>query len=104
MDQIGGGVDVPEVTDKDGDGVDDATAKAIQDLINEAKAAEEAANKALEDAKGEDGLITPTEQQAIEKANQAVADAKDKAQQEINKLDPSKGKETLQGNLDAVKG
>ncbi|WP_201546888.1 GA-like domain-containing protein [Psychrobacter lutiphocae] len=104
LDQIGGGVDVPEVTDKDGDGVDDATAKVIQDLINEAKAAEEAANKALEDAKGEDGLITPTEQQAIEKANQAVADAKDKAQQEINKLDPSKGKETLQGNLDAVNG
>ncbi|WP_201546892.1 GA-like domain-containing protein [Psychrobacter lutiphocae] len=98
------GVDVPAANDANEDGLDDATAKAIQDLIDEAKAAEEAANKALEDAKGEDGLITPTEQQAIEKANQAVADAKDKAQQEINKLDPSKGKETLQGNLDAVNG
>ncbi|WP_201546896.1 hypothetical protein [Psychrobacter lutiphocae] len=44
--------------------------------------AKEVINKALEDAKGEDGLITPTEQQAIESWN-AVADAKDKAQQEI---------------------
>ncbi|WP_201546901.1 GA-like domain-containing protein [Psychrobacter lutiphocae] len=71
------------------------------DLIDEAKAAEEAANKALEDA-SEDGLITPTEQQAIGKVNQAVADVKDKAQQEINKLDPLKAKEIHQGNLDAV--
>ncbi|WP_201546906.1 hypothetical protein [Psychrobacter lutiphocae] len=67
------------------------TAKAIQDY-HEAKAAEEG-NKALEDAKGEDGLITPTEQQAIEKRTKRKLQTLQRQSTTRDCcLDPSKGK------------
>ncbi|WP_201546904.1 hypothetical protein [Psychrobacter lutiphocae] len=61
---------------------------------------EEAANKALEDAKGEDGLIT-NRTATLKKRTKLLQTPKTK-QQRLTSLDPSKGKETLQGNLDAV--
>ncbi|MUG33398.1 GA-like domain-containing protein, partial [Psychrobacter sanguinis] len=103
LDEIGNGVEVPEITDNNNDGLDDTNAENIQGLIDNAKEAEQAAKDALEQAQ-EDGLITPDEQQAIIDANQALQDAKDTVQEAIDALEPSAGKESLQSELDGING
>ncbi|MEJ9378759.1 GA-like domain-containing protein, partial [Gallibacterium anatis] len=63
----------------------DAAEKAATDLVEKAEAAEQAAEKALEDA-NKDGLITPTEKAAIEAENAKVTEAKAKADEAVKAL------------------
>ena len=96
---------VPEVTDADGNGqadTVDAAEKAATDLVEKAEAAEQAAEKALEDA-NKDGLITPTEKAAIEAENAKVTEAKAKADEAVKDLPAeSTEKDGLQARVDAV--
>ncbi|MBF0752630.1 MULTISPECIES: hypothetical protein, partial [unclassified Pasteurella] len=50
-------VEVPDVTDANGNGIPDDQEKALEDVVKAAEDAEKAAEKALEDAKS-DGVIT----------------------------------------------
>src|SRR5699024_4852400 len=73
-------VTVPEVTDADENGQADtvhAAETAATRRSYDLEAAEQAAEKALEDA-NKDGLITPTEKAAIEAENAKVTEAKAK--------------------------
>ena len=96
---------VPEVTDADENGqadTVDAAEKAATDLVEKAEAAEQAAEKALEDA-NKDGLITPTEKAAIEAENAKVTEAKAKADEAVKALPAeSTEKDGLQARVDAV--
>src|SRR5699024_8680225 len=98
-------VTVPEVTDADENGqadTVDAAEKAATDLVEKAEAAEQAAEKALEDA-NKDGLITPTEKAAIEAENAKVTEAKAKADEAVKALPAeSTEKDGLQARVDAV--
>src|SRR5699024_6495869 len=96
-------VTVPEVTDADENGqadTVDAAEKAATDLVEKAEAAEQAAEKALEDA-NKDGLITPTEKAAIEAENAKVTEAKAKADEAVKALPAeSTEKDGLQARVD----
>src|SRR5699024_7387105 len=98
-------VTVPEVTDADENGKADnveAAERAATDLVEKAEAAEQAAEKALEDA-NKDGLITPTEKAAIEAENAKVTEAKAKADEAVKALPAeSTEKDGLQARVDAV--
>ncbi|WP_413541362.1 GA-like domain-containing protein, partial [Gibbsiella quercinecans] len=101
-------VDVPAITDKDGNGVADTTDTLVADAqaaVNTAEekqqAAAEAAAKA--DADG-NGLITPAEAKAVEDANKALVDAKQAAQDAVSQVpDEAKEKGGLQDRVDALK-
>src|SRR5699024_10613337 len=86
--EIGRAASREEVTDADENGqadTVDAAEKAATDLVEKAEAAEQAAEKALEDA-NKDGLITPTEKAAIEAENAKVTEAKAKADEAVKAL------------------
>ncbi|WP_152907462.1 GA-like domain-containing protein, partial [Staphylococcus pettenkoferi] len=82
------GIDVPEVNDSDANGVSDdvdAQREEAQEAVNAAKSADQAAQDKLKEANA-DGLITPDEHEALEKANQDAADAKQNAQEKVDAL------------------
>ncbi|UIK46949.1 GA-like domain-containing protein, partial [Staphylococcus pettenkoferi] len=82
------GIDVPEVNDSDANGVSDdvdAQREEAQEAVNAAKSADQAAQDKLKEANA-DGLITPDEHEALEKANQDAADAKQNAQDKVDAL------------------
>lgn len=80
----------PSVNDQDSDGTpDNKELERAQALLEEAKAAKQAADNALENAK-KNGLITPTEKAAVDEANQKLADAKAKLEEAVKGL-PTEG-------------
>ncbi|OOF40225.1 hypothetical protein BKK50_09855, partial [Rodentibacter rarus] len=80
----------------------DAKVAQATDLVEKAEAAEKAAEKALEDANA-DGVITPEEKAAIEKANENVAETKKAADDAVKALpDTVAEKEGLQTRVDDV--
>lgn len=82
------GIDVPDVNDSDANGVSDEVDKQreeAQAAVDVAKNADKAAQDKLKEANA-DGLITPDEHEALEKANQDAADAKKNAQDKVDAL------------------
>ncbi|WP_218085173.1 hypothetical protein, partial [Staphylococcus sp. HMSC071G07] len=76
------GIDIPDVNDSDANGISDevdAQREEAQAAVNAAKNADQAAQDKLKEANA-DGLITPDEHDALEKANHDAADAKKNAQ------------------------
>ena len=99
------GIDVPEVNDSDANGVPDdvdAQREEAQAAVNAAKSADQAAQDKLKEANA-DGLITPDEHEALEKANQAAADAKQNAQEKVDAL-PSDQRGDMPEELDKLHG
>ncbi|OOF48434.1 hypothetical protein BKK54_10850, partial [Rodentibacter genomosp. 1] len=92
------GIQVPPVNDENSNGVPDS----VDDLVNAAKVAAEAAKDALDKANS-DNSITPEEKKAIENANAAVEAAKDAAQKAIDSLPDGQGKTAAQAELDKAK-
>ncbi|MCY1573230.1 GA-like domain-containing protein [Staphylococcus pettenkoferi] len=79
------GIDIPDVNDSDSNGVSDdvdAQREEAQAAVDAAKNADQAAQDKLKEANA-DGLITPDEHEALEKANQDAADAKKNAQEKV---------------------
>ena len=99
------GIDVPDVNDSDGNGVSDDMDKQreeAQAAVDAAKSADQAAQDKLKEANA-DGLITPDEHDALEKANQAAADAKQNAQEKVDLL-PSDQRGDMPNELDQLHG
>src|SRR5690606_38256840 len=98
-------ITVPEVTDSNGNGIDDAdtAAEAAAELGTEAETAQQAAENLLAGLQ-KDGLITPEERQQIQDAADAEAEAKDTAQDAVTALPESADKEELQDRLDNLEG
>ncbi|MCY1581001.1 GA-like domain-containing protein [Staphylococcus pettenkoferi] len=99
------GIDVPDVNDSDANGVSDDVDKQreeAQEAVNAAKSADQAAQDKLKEANA-DGLITPDEHDALEKANQAAADAKQNAQDKVDAL-PSDQRGNMPDELDKLHG
>ncbi|SUD91833.1 Protein of avirulence locus involved in temperature-dependent protein secretion [Psychrobacter phenylpyruvicus] len=97
------GIVVPGVTDQDKDGLDDTLQAEVEDLVKAAEEAEKAAEDALVEA-NKDGLITPEENQNLTDLNNAVTEAKDKAQAKVDELPESTGKDSFQDRLDVIDG
>ena len=99
------GIDIPDVNDSDANGVSDevdAQREEAQAAVDAAKNADQAAQDKLEEANA-DGLITPDEHDALEKANQDAADAKQNAQAKVDAL-PSDQKGDMPNELDKLNG
>ena len=99
------GIDVPEVNDSDANGVSDdvdAQREEAQEAVNAAKSADQAAQDKLKEANA-DGLITPDEHEALEKANQDAADAKQSAQEKVDVL-PSDQRGDMPSDLEKLNG
>ncbi|MCY1617762.1 LPXTG cell wall anchor domain-containing protein [Staphylococcus pettenkoferi] len=99
------GIDIPDVNDSDSNGVSDdvdAQREEAQAAVNAAKSADQAAQDKLKEANA-DGLITPDEHDALEKANQDAADAKQNAQSKVDAL-PSDQKGEMPEELDKLHG
>ncbi|WP_420910446.1 GA-like domain-containing protein [Staphylococcus pettenkoferi] len=99
------GIDVPEVNDSDANGVSDdvdAQREEAEHAVEAAKSADQAAQDKLKEANA-DGLITPDEHDALEKANQAAADAKQNAQAKVDAL-PSDQRGDMPSELDKIHG
>ncbi|WP_411912696.1 GA-like domain-containing protein [Staphylococcus pettenkoferi] len=82
------GIDVPDVNDSDSNGISDdidQQREEAKSAVDAAKSADQAAQDKLKEANA-DGLITPDEHDALEKANQAAADAKQNAQDKVDAL------------------
>ncbi|MFC3506172.1 Ig-like domain-containing protein [Acinetobacter pseudolwoffii] len=96
-------ITVPEVTDSNGNGIDDAdtAAEAAAELVTEAETAQQAAENLLAELQ-KDGLITPEERQQIQDAADAAAEAKNAAQDAVTALPDSAAKDGLQDRLDAI--
>uniref|UniRef100_A5WEA9 Minor extracellular protease Epr GA-like domain-containing protein n=1 Tax=Psychrobacter sp. (strain PRwf-1) TaxID=349106 RepID=A5WEA9_PSYWF len=77
--------------------------KKVDDLVKAAEEAEKAAEDALVEA-NKDGVISPEENANLTELNQAVTDAKDKAQQAVDTLPESASKEDFQDRLDVIDG
>ncbi|WP_201586150.1 GA-like domain-containing protein [Psychrobacter phenylpyruvicus] len=97
------GIVVPGITDQDKDGLDDTLQAEVEDLVKAAEEAEKAAEDALVEA-NKDGLITPEENQNLTDLNNAVTEAKDKAQAKVDELPESTGKDSFQDRLDVIDG
>ncbi|WP_390895995.1 GA-like domain-containing protein [Staphylococcus pettenkoferi] len=99
------GIDVPDVNDSDANGVSDEVdqqREEAQAAVNAAKNADQAAQDKLKEANA-DGLITPDEHDALEKANQAAADAKQSAQAKVDAL-PSDQRGDMPSDLEKLHG
>ncbi|WP_411912737.1 GA-like domain-containing protein [Staphylococcus pettenkoferi] len=99
------GIDIPDVNDSDANGVSDDVDRQreeAQEAVNAAKKADQAAQDKLKEANA-DGLITPDEHEALEKANQDVADAKQNAQEKVDAL-PSDQRGDMPSELDHLHG
>ncbi|MCY1608943.1 LPXTG cell wall anchor domain-containing protein [Staphylococcus pettenkoferi] len=99
------GIDVPDVNDSDANGVSDDVDKQreeAQAAVDAAKSADQAAQDKLKEANA-DGLITPDEHKALEKANQDAADAKQNAQEKVDAL-PSDQRGDMPEELDKLHG
>ena len=99
------GIDIPDVNDSDANGVSDevdAQREEAQAAVDAAKNADQAAQDKLKEANA-DGLITPDEHDALEKANQDAADAKQNAQAKVDAL-PSDQKGDMPNELDKLNG
>ncbi|WP_412072752.1 GA-like domain-containing protein [Staphylococcus argensis] len=99
------GIDVPEVNDSDANGVSDDVDKQreeAQSAVNAAKSADQAAQDKLKEANA-DGLITPDEHDALEKANQTATDAKQNAQEKVDAL-PSDQRGEMPSDLEKLHG
>ncbi|PNZ80444.1 GA-like domain-containing protein, partial [Staphylococcus microti] len=99
------GIEVPEVTDADANGVADdvdAQREEAEKAVEEAKAADQAAKDALAKAQ-EDGLITPAEKAELEQLQQEAVDKKATAEEKVNAL-PEDQKGDLPEQLDALTG
>ncbi|MCY1579392.1 GA-like domain-containing protein [Staphylococcus pettenkoferi] len=99
------GINVPDVNDSDANGVSDdidAQREEAQAAVDAAKSADQAAQDKLKEANA-DGLITPDEHEALEKANQDAADAKKNAQEKVDAL-PSEQKGEMPEELDKLHG
>ncbi|MCY1627051.1 GA-like domain-containing protein [Staphylococcus pettenkoferi] len=99
------GIDIPDVNDSDANGVADSVDEQrdeAQQAIDAAKRADQIAQDKLKEAQA-DGIITPAEHDALEKANQDAANAKQVAQDKVNTL-PDTQKAILQPELDALHG
>ncbi|UUS64497.1 Ig-like domain-containing protein [Acinetobacter sp. YH12068_T] len=102
-------IEIPAVTDTDGNGIDDTVDAQIADAEAAVKAAEDAyqaAEDALEEANA-NGLITPTEKAELEEALKAAQDAKDAAQDAVNALPSAPAavqdaKDGFQDRIDAL--
>ncbi|PNY99817.1 GA-like domain-containing protein, partial [Staphylococcus muscae] len=88
------GIEIPEVTDADENGIADDTDAQRADAekaVEAAKKADENAKTALAEAI-KDGLITPTEKAELEKLQQAAEDKKAEATTKVEALpDDQKG-------------
>ncbi|WP_239748694.1 YSIRK-type signal peptide-containing protein, partial [Mammaliicoccus sp. A-M2] len=96
--------EVPEINDADGNGQvdtqDQADKAAIEDAIKEAQDAEQAAKDYVE---GLNGVVSEASQEQVKNLNQAIEDAKAKAQGLIDQLpENTSGQADLQGQLDEV--
>ncbi|MCY1606413.1 LPXTG cell wall anchor domain-containing protein [Staphylococcus pettenkoferi] len=99
------GIDVPDVNDSDANGVSDEVDQQrgeAQNAVDAAKKADQAAQDKLKEANA-DGLITPDEHDALEKANKDAADAKKNAQEKVDAL-PSDQRGDMPGELDNLHG
>ncbi|UIK46950.1 YSIRK-type signal peptide-containing protein, partial [Staphylococcus pettenkoferi] len=99
------GIDIPDVNDSDANGVSDEVDKQreeAQEAVNAAKSADQAAQDKLKEANA-DGLITPDEHDALEKANQEAADAKQNAQEKVDAL-PSDQRGEMPSELEKLNG
>ncbi|WP_218085177.1 hypothetical protein, partial [Staphylococcus sp. HMSC071G07] len=99
------GIDIPDVNDSDANGVSDevdAQREEAQAAVNAAKSADQAAQDKLKEANA-DGLITPDEHEALEKANQDAADAKQNAQEKVDAL-PSDQRGDMPSDLENLHG
>ncbi|UXR71774.1 YSIRK-type signal peptide-containing protein [Staphylococcus sp. IVB6240] len=99
------GITIPEVNDEDGNGVADDVDKqreAAKAAVEEAKAADQAAKKALEDINKE-GLITPTDKKELERLEEEAAAKKAAAEEKVNDL-PEDQKGELPTELDKLEG
>ena len=99
------GIDIPDVNDSDANGVNDevdAQREEAQAAVDAAKNANQAAQDKLKEANA-DGLITPDEHEALEKANQDVADAKQNAQEKVDAL-PSDQRDNMPSDLEKLNG
>ncbi|EHM72636.1 gram positive anchor [Staphylococcus pettenkoferi VCU012] len=99
------GIDIPDVNDSDANGVSDdvdAQREEAQAAVNAAKSADQAAQNKLKEANA-DGLITPDEHDALVKANQEAAEAKQNAQEKVDGL-PSEQRGDMPSELDKLHG
>lgn len=94
---LGGGSDSKGSTDNS------ESIKKTEDLVKAAEKAEKAAEDALVEA-NKDGVITPEENAQLKVLNDAVTKAKDKAQEAVDKLPESTGKDNFQDRLDVIDG
>ncbi|UXR74080.1 LPXTG cell wall anchor domain-containing protein [Staphylococcus sp. IVB6238] len=100
------GITVPEVNDEDGNGVaDDIDAQQVKEAqaaVEAAKAADQAAKKALEDF-NKDGLITPTDKKELERLQEEAAAKKAEATAKVEAL-PEGQKGELPTELEKLDG
>ncbi|UXR82649.1 LPXTG cell wall anchor domain-containing protein [Staphylococcus sp. IVB6214] len=99
------GITIPEINDKDENGIADDTDAQKADAekaVEAAKKADQAAKDALAKA-NEDGLITPTEKAELEKLQQDAADKKAAATEKVDAL-PEDQKGNLPSELDKLDG
>ena len=99
------GIDIPDVNDSDSNGVSDDVdqqREEAQAAVDAAKNAHQAAQDKLKEANA-DGLITPDEHDALEKANQEAAEAKQNAQNKVDAL-PSDQRGDMPSELNQLHG
>ncbi|MEB5930101.1 type I secretion C-terminal target domain-containing protein [Acinetobacter schindleri] len=102
LDAINDPITVPPVNDADANGVEDTAAEqAATALVEDAEAAQEAAEELLAELQ-EDGLITPAEQAQLQAAADAAAEARAEAEAAVNDLAAGGVRDALEDRLDAI--
>ena len=102
LDAINDPITVPPVNDADANGVEDTAAEqAATALVEDAEAAQEAAEELLAELQ-EDGLITPAEQAQLQAAADAAAEARAEAEAAVDDLAAGGVRDALEDRLDAI--